>query len=119
MIRENRPDAVDHALALLQTTVYLFSMKVGGHSEDAEDTMQNVLLMQLPYLPKFQSLRALSVWLFKVARNHCLMNRRGQKNSRSKHVSLDELMPSQFELQELIESKVPNPETNLLGDESD
>jgi RNA polymerase sigma-70 factor (ECF subfamily) len=119
LIRENRPEAVDQALALLQNTVYSFSMKVCGHPEDAEDTMQDVLLKLLPYLPKFENPQALSVWLYRVARNRCLMNRRGQKNSRSKHVSLDELMPSQFELRELIESNEPNPETNLLRDERD
>jgi RNA polymerase sigma-70 factor, ECF subfamily len=47
------------------------------------------------------------------------MNRRGAKNSRSRHVSLDELLPSQYELQDLIESEDPNPETRLLRSESD
>ena len=119
LIRENRPESVDQALALLQNTVYSFSMKVCGHPEDAEDTMQDVLLKVLPYLPKFENPRALSVWLYKVARNRCLMNRRGQKNASNKHVSLDELLPSQLELRELIESKEPNPEMNVLRGESD
>jgi RNA polymerase sigma-70 factor, ECF subfamily len=119
LIREDRPEAVEQALALLQNTVYSFSMKVCGHPEDAEDTMQEVLVKLLPYLRKFENPQALSVWLYKVARNRCLMTRRGDKNSRSKHVSLDELMPSHYELQDLIESKDPNPEINLLRTESD
>ncbi len=119
LIRQDRPEAVEQALALLQNTVYSFSMKVCGHPEDAEDTMQEVLVKLLPYLRKFENPQALSVWLYKVARNRCLMNRRGEKNSRSRHVSLDELMPSQYELRDLIESKDPNPEINLLRSESD
>src|SRR3974377_183065 len=99
-IRENRPESLERALALLQNTVYSFSMKVCGHPEDAEDTMQEVLLKLLPYLPKFENPQALSVWLYKVARNCCLMNRRGAKNARNRHVSLDELMPNDFELEE-------------------
>ena len=118
LIREDRPEAVEQALALLQNTVYSFSMKVCGHPQDAEDTMQDVLVKLLPYLPKFDNPQALSVWLYKVASNRCLMNRRGAKNAANKHVSLDELMPSQYELRELIESKDPNPETNVLRDES-
>ena len=118
LIREDRPEAVEQALALLQNTVYSFSMKVCGHPQDAEDTMQEVLVKLLPYLPKFDSPQALSVWLYKVARNRCLMNRRGAKNAPNKHVSLDELMPTKYELRELIESSDPNPETNLLRDES-
>ena len=31
LIREDRPEAVEKALALLQNTVYSFSMKVCGH----------------------------------------------------------------------------------------
>lgn len=118
LIREDRPESVDRALALLQNTVYSFSMKVCGHPEDAEDTMQEVMVKLLPYLPKFDSPQALSVWLYKVARNRCLMNRRGAKNAPGKHVSLDELMPNQYELSELLESGDPSPEDDVLRGES-
>jgi RNA polymerase sigma-70 factor, ECF subfamily len=118
LIREDRPEAVERALALLQQTVYSFSMKVCGHPQDAEDTMQEVLVKLLPCLPKFESPQALSVWLYKVARNRCLMNRRGARNAPGKHVSLDQLMPSQYELQELLEGKTLNPEADVLRSES-
>ena len=36
--------SIERALALLQNTVFSFSMRVCGHREDAEDTMQEVLL---------------------------------------------------------------------------
>lgn len=41
--------------------------------------MQEVLLKSVPYLPKFESPRALVVWLYKVAKNRCLMSRRRSK----------------------------------------
>lgn len=118
LIHQNSPESVEKALALLQNTVYSFSMKVCGHPEDAEDTMQEVLLKLLPYLPKFENPQALSVWLYKVARNRCLMNRRGAKNARNRHVSLDELMPTEFDLQELLKTTGPNPEVKVLRDET-
>jgi RNA polymerase sigma-70 factor (ECF subfamily) len=118
LIHQNNPESVERALALLQNTVYSFSMKVCGHPEDAEDTMQEVLLKLLPYLPKFENPQALSVWLYKVARNRCLMNRRGAKNARNRHVSLDELMPTKFELEEMLKSTGPDPEVNVLRDET-
>lgn len=117
MIRDDRPESIDRALALLQNTVYSFSMKVCGHPEDAEDTTQDVLLKSLPYLPKFESPQALAVWLYKVARNRCLSNRRGDKNSQTKNLSLDALMPDGRELQELL-SQVPGPEAALLNNET-
>lgn len=117
LIRDRRPDSMDKALALLQNTVYAFSMKVCGHPEDAEDTMQEVLLKSIPYLPKFENPRALAVWLYKVARNRCISNRRGDKNSAAKNISLDELMPDGRELAELL-SRHPGPEAAALNRES-
>jgi RNA polymerase sigma-70 factor (ECF subfamily) len=117
LIRDRNPGSVDKALALLQNTVYSFSMKVCGHPQDAEDTMQEVLLKSLPHLPKFDNPRALAVWLYKTARNRCISSRRGEKNSAAKHVSLDELVPDARELAELV-SRMPGPEAAALNRES-
>ena len=117
LIRENQPESVDRALALLQNTVYAFSMKACGHHQDAEDTMQDVLLKSIPHLAKFDNPQALKVWLYKVARNRCISSRRRAEASPAKNLSLDELMPSSFELQELLRSRAPGPEETLLSDE--
>ncbi len=93
-------------------------MKVCGHPQDAEDTMQDVLLKSLPYLPKFENAQALSVWLYKVARNRCLMSRRGAKFSSKLNLSLDALMPDGRELRELLESHDPNPESTAMSQQS-
>jgi len=93
LIREDQPESTDRALALLQNTVYSFSMKVCGHPQDAEDTMQDVLLKSIPYLAKFDNPQALTVWLYKVARNRCISSHRGAQRSPAKNLSLDELMP--------------------------
>jgi RNA polymerase sigma-70 factor (ECF subfamily) len=118
LVREDRPESLDRALSLLQNTVYSFSMKVCGQAEDAEDTAQDVLLKSLPYLAKFDSPKALTVWLYKVARNHCVSRHRGLKNSARANLSLDELMPSSHELKDLMEHPGPSPEAALLNSES-
>ena len=79
LLKSGRPDAVEQALTLLQNSVFSFSMRVCQQKEDAEDTMQEVLVKSLPYLKNFDSPRALVVWLYKVAKNHCLMSRRRSK----------------------------------------
>ena len=114
LIRGGDERSAERALALLQNTVFSFSMKVCGHVEDAEDTAQDVLLKSLPYLPKFENPQALTVWLYKVARNRCMMNRRGRKYSQKLHISLDELMPDGQELQELLESETRDPEAEAV-----
>jgi RNA polymerase sigma-70 factor (ECF subfamily) len=76
-------------------------MRVCGQREDAEDTMQEVLVKSLPFLPKFDSPRALLVWLYKVAKNRCLMSRRRSKFAPKSDLSLEELMPDRQELERL------------------
>jgi RNA polymerase sigma-70 factor (ECF subfamily) len=104
----------ERALALLQATVFNFSMKVCGHREDAEDTMQEVLLKSLRYLPGFDSPKALAVWLYKVARNNCLMKRRRSKFAPNEHLSLEELMPDASELKALATDQRSTPEAHTL-----
>jgi len=102
--------ALEQALALLQNTVFSFSMRVCGQREDAEDTMQEVLLKSVPHLPKFDSPKALLVWLYKVAKNRCLMNRRRSKFAPNPDLSLEELMPDRKELEQLGSDGSINPE---------
>lgn len=110
--------SLDEALALLQRTVYSFSMKVCGQREDAEDTMQEVLVKSVPNLPKFDSPRALMVWLYKVAKSRCLMSRRRSKFAPKESLSLEELMPDRKELRQLSGNPDGTPETSLLRRES-
>ena len=111
------PTAIEKAISLLQDTVYSFSMKVCGHPEDAEDTMQYVLMKSMPQLAMFDNPQALKVWLYKVARNRCISNHRGAQAAPAKNVSLEELMPDGAELRELIKSEAMDPEASLLNRE--
>ncbi len=122
LLRQNDPVSTERALALLQGTVFSFSMKVCGQREDAEDTMQEVLLKSVPYLPRFNSPQALSVWLYKVAKNRCLMSRRRSKFAPQRELALEELMPDRQELQSLAGGNLTgengdNPEKSLLRGE--
>jgi RNA polymerase sigma-70 factor (ECF subfamily) len=109
--------ALEQALALLQNTVFSFSMRVCGQREDAEDTMQEVLLKSVPHLPKFDSPKALVVWLYKVAKNRCLMSRRRSKFAPNPDLSLEELMPDRKELEQLGTNGGINPEAFAIRSE--
>jgi RNA polymerase sigma-70 factor, ECF subfamily len=118
LIRRKDPKSLEEALALLQNTVFSFSMKVCGQRQDAEDTMQEVLLKSVPSLSKFDSPRALMVWLYKVAKTRCLMSRRRSKFAPKQALSLEELMPDRRELEKLSGAAEGTPETALLRRES-
>ncbi len=117
LLEKNAPGAMEQALELLQGTVYSFSMKVCGQREDAEDTTQEVLVKALPYLPKFESPRALLVWLYKVAKNRCLLSRRKSKFAPKQELSLDELVPDRRELARLAQKTPVNPESLAIRSE--
>jgi len=118
LIRQGDPKSLEQALALLQNTIFSFSMKVCGQRQDAEDTMQEVLLKSVPNLPKFSSPKALMVWLYKVAKTRCLMSRRKSKFAPKEALSLEELMPDRQELERLSGKGGPTPETSLMSREN-
>jgi RNA polymerase sigma-70 factor (ECF subfamily) len=114
LLRRNTPEAVEEAIGLLQNTVYSFSMKVCGHPEDAEDTMQEVLFRSLGHLARIQTPQALAVWLYTVTRNRCWRMRRKPAHAPSQTFSLDELMPDAAELGRLLQDAAASPEGHLL-----
>jgi RNA polymerase sigma-70 factor (ECF subfamily) len=117
LLQSGDDKALEEALVLLQNTVFSFSMRVCGQREDAEDTMQEVLLKSVPHLPKFDSPKALVVWLYKVAKNRCLMSRRRSKFAPKQDLSLEELMPDRQELERLSSDGSINPETFAIRSE--
>ena len=117
LLRSNTPETIEEAIGLLQNTVYSFSMKVCGHPEDAEDTMQEVLYRSLGHLAKIEDPRALAVWLYTVTRNRCWRMRRKSVNAPMQSLSLDQLMPDDSELGRLLEDAQATPEGAFLQGE--
>lgn len=114
LLRLNTPEAVEEAIGLLQDTVYSFSMKVCGHPEDAEDTMQEVLSRSIGHLAKIETPEQMAVWLYTVTRNRCWRMRRKGTHAPAHMLSLDELMPSGDELGLLLQDAAKGPESSLL-----
>jgi RNA polymerase sigma-70 factor (ECF subfamily) len=114
LLHRNTPEAVEEAIGLLQNTVYSFSMKVCGHRQDAEDTMQEVLSGSLGDLAKLQDPQALALWLYTVTRNRCWRMRRKAASAPRHILSLDELMPDEAELGRMLRDAAESPESKLL-----
>jgi RNA polymerase sigma-70 factor, ECF subfamily len=114
LLRQNTPEAIEEAIGLLQNAVYSFSMKMCGHREDAEDNAQEVLFRSLKHFSKLQEPAALAAWLYTVARNRCRRLRSTVHDSPSRRLSLDDLMPDQSELNELLRDSAISPERTVL-----
>ena len=117
LLQRNTPEAVEEAIGLLQNTVFSFSMKMCGHRQDAEDTMQEVLFRSLKHLGKLEGPNALAAWLYTVARNRCHRVRRGHLDGNGRKVSLDELIPGEEELRLLLASEADPEAAAIQGEE--
>ncbi len=122
-IRENNPNSINRFLKEIQQTVLNFGMKVcGGQIEDAQDTMQEVLTQFFRGARelKFNDAKALRVWLYKVAKNACLMSRRKDKYEPGVKLSMDELI-SKRNGEDFKEPNVPDssnvPDRIVLANE--
>ncbi len=87
--------AFERFFALVEKRILTFGLKVCGHVEDAKDIMQETLLSAFKALPnlEFKDAKALNVWLYKVAKNACLMMRRKSAYQPEQELSLDQFMP--------------------------
>jgi RNA polymerase sigma-70 factor (ECF subfamily) len=119
LLREQTPESVAKAIALLQRTVYGFSMKVCGHPEDAEDTMQEVLMRSAPHLARLQDANALAVWLYTVTRNRCWRMRRKPAGAPVRMLTWDELMPSESEMASLAARASSPEEAAILSEQQE
>lgn len=85
--------SIERAIGVLQKAVFGFGMKVCGNPADAADTAQETLVRLARSLRRFPNTRALSVWLYRVAKSQCLMSRRKSRFAPQQMLSLDEMLP--------------------------
>ena len=81
--------AMEALLMRAQEVAYRFSLLVCGHTEDAEDVMQDALLKTFRYVNSITEPEAFRTWLYTTVRNACLMKRRRRVGEPSHLASLD------------------------------
>lgn len=72
-------DALEALIALHQSRIYGFGMKMCRDPEDAKDVLQETLLAMARGIREFRGASSLSTWLYTVARSHCIKKRRRGK----------------------------------------
>jgi RNA polymerase sigma-70 factor (ECF subfamily) len=81
--------ALTRLLERAQEAAWRFSVMSCGHTDYAEDVMQDALLKAYRYAPRLREPEAFRAWLFKTVRNACLMNRRRRAGQPAVLLSLD------------------------------
>jgi RNA polymerase sigma factor (sigma-70 family) len=105
--------ALDAVLREIKDDVYKLSMRMLGHPADAEDATQEVLVKVLTHLGSYRGESAFRTWVFRVAANHLMNVRRGQRE-----IFSFEMMEA-FITQGLAEGAPPPPdgEMRVLAEE--
>jgi RNA polymerase sigma-70 factor (ECF subfamily) len=76
-----------------QSKVFQYTWMMCGQREDAEEVAQDTLLKIFESFDQLQDPEHVKAWVFRIARNYCLMKRRRSVFAPERELSLDELMP--------------------------
>ena len=85
--------AFDAFVAHFRTKVFQYTWLMCGHREDAEEVAQETLLKVFRNLDQLREPERVRPWVFRIARNECLMKRRKSVFAPAQELSLEELMP--------------------------
>ena len=81
--------AMEDLLVRAQEVAFRFSVLACGHTEDAEDVMQDALLRTYRRIRSIRQPEAFRAWLYRTVRNACLMKRRRRIGEPAQHVAIE------------------------------
>jgi RNA polymerase sigma-70 factor (ECF subfamily) len=86
--------AFDRFVDTYHGKLFRYAFTMCGHREDAEEVSQESLLKAFENLRQLREPEHLKAWLFRIAKNACLMKRRKSSFAPSAELSIDQLRPS-------------------------
>jgi RNA polymerase sigma-70 factor (ECF subfamily) len=89
------PAAFERFVEHFRSKIFQYSWLMCGHREDAEEVAQETLLKVFENFDQLREPERVRAWVFRIAKNACLMKRRKSvfAPSPAQELSLDELMP--------------------------
>ena len=109
---EGESDAFDRFVEHFRSKIFHYSWLMCGQPEDAEEVAQEALLKVFESFASLREPERVRPWVFRIAKNACMMHRRKSIFAPARELSLDELPPA---------SEVPDgsgpPDTQMLRSE--
>ncbi len=87
------PDGFDEFVESYRRKLFQYTFMMCGHREDAEEVAQETLMRVFSNLEQLRDPQSLKSWVFRIARNECLMKRRKSVFAPQRELSLEELHP--------------------------
>jgi len=88
------PEAFERFVEHFRSKVFRYSWLMCGQPEDAEEVAQETLLKVFESIAQLRQPEHVRSWVFRIARNACLMQRRKSLFAPAHELSLDEMPPS-------------------------
>jgi RNA polymerase sigma-70 factor (ECF subfamily) len=85
--------AFDRFVESFRTRLFQYSLLMCGQREDAEEVSQETLLKVFENLAQLREPEHVRSWVFRIAKNACLMKRRKSVFAPVRELSLDEFIP--------------------------
>jgi RNA polymerase sigma-70 factor (ECF subfamily) len=85
--------AFDRFVEYFRSKVFSYSWLMCGQREDAEEVAQEALLKAFQSFDQLRDPQNVRPWIFRVAKNACLMKRRKSVFAPERELSLDEFLP--------------------------
>ena len=85
--------AFDRFVEHFRSKVFSYSWLMCGQREDAEEVAQEALFQAFRNFDQLRDPRNVRPWIFRVAKNACLMKRRKSVFAPERELSLDEFLP--------------------------
>jgi len=76
-----------------QNRIFQYTWMMCGQREDAEEVAQDTLLKIFESFDQLEDPQRVKAWVFRIAKNYCLMKRRKSVFAPARELSLDELLP--------------------------
>ncbi|HTS48518.1 MAG TPA: sigma-70 family RNA polymerase sigma factor [Bryobacteraceae bacterium] len=87
------PEAFERFVEHFRSKVFQYSWLMCGQREDAEEVAQETLLKVFENFSQIREPERVRPWVFRIAKNACLMKRRKSVFAPAAELSLDQLMP--------------------------
>lgn len=87
------PEAFDRFVEHFRTKIFHYSWLMCGHREDAEEVAQETLLKVFESFDQLREPERVRPWMFRIAKNACLMKRRKSVFAPDRELSLEQFLP--------------------------
>lgn len=92
-----KPESFDRFVEHFRAKVFQYSWLMCRDREDAEDVSQDTLMKVFENFDQLREPERVRPWIFRIARNACLMKRRKSVFAPVQELSLDEFLPARHE----------------------